>query len=125
MPVFIKHLQGRGAIPPPLFESKLEARYADYLWQQQLAGVLHAYWYQPFSLRLAARTMYTPDFLVQGVDGTLHVHEVKGFWRDDARVKWKVAAALHPYLLFHAITWNHQQGWQCETYGESVHGTPA
>ena len=30
-------------------------------------------------------------------DGTLEVHEVKGHWVDDARVKIKVAADMYPF----------------------------
>ena len=35
--------------------------------------------------------------------GVLELHECKGFWRDDARVKIKVAASLYPFK-FIAVT---------------------
>jgi hypothetical protein len=37
-------------------------------------------------------------------NGEVEMHEVKGFWRDDALVKIKVAAAMHPYR-FIAVQW--------------------
>jgi hypothetical protein len=49
-------------------------------------------------LRLADKTFYSPDFAVlTKADGTLEMHEVKGFWQDDARVKIKVAASIYPF----------------------------
>ena len=35
--------------------------------------------------------------------GTMEIHETKGHWEDDARVKIKVAATLFPFRFF-AIT---------------------
>lgn len=70
----------------------------------KLAGEIAAYWFESVKLRLADRTFYTPDFLVQLADGTLEFHEVKGFWEDDARVKVKVAAEQYPLFRFIAVT---------------------
>ena len=36
-------------------------------------------------------------------DGGREIHEVKGHWTDDARVKIKVAAELYPYYRFSAV----------------------
>jgi len=45
----------------------------------------------------------------------MEMHEVKGFWQDDARVKVKVAASLYPFR-FVALT--HKRGiWQIEDFG--------
>lgn len=70
-------------------------------WEQQylqhllsLPGVVSAS-YEPLTLRLADRTGYTPDFLVVMADGSVQFHEVKGYSRDDAIVKFKVAAELY------------------------------
>ncbi len=63
-----------------------------------------AWWkWEALKLRLADKTFYEPDFLVQLVTGELEVHEVKGHWEDDARVKIKVAAETFPFA-FVAIT---------------------
>ena len=50
------------------------------------------WWFEAVKLRLADKTFYTPDFMVLTADA-IEMHEIKGgFFRDDARVKWKVAA---------------------------------
>jgi hypothetical protein len=44
---------------------------------------------------------YTPDFMVIAEDDVVEFHEVKGgFWRDDAKVKIRVAAELYPMFRF-------------------------
>lgn len=48
---------------------------------------------------LAENTSYTPDFAVMRADGTLKMHEVKGFLTDDGRAKIKIAADLYPNAL--------------------------
>ncbi len=83
--------------------NKLEARYALELEVRRRAGEVLWFLFEPFNLRLAERTYYRPDFAVMLADGTLEVHEVKGFWEDDARVKVKVAAARFPFV-FRAVT---------------------
>lgn len=55
------------------------------------------------TLKLADDTRYTPDFPVLTSDDQQVFYEVKGHWRDDARVKIKVASALFPWL-FVAVT---------------------
>lgn len=54
---------------------------------------------QCLTLKLADDCRYTPDFIVIGV-ATIEAHEVKGFWRDDAKVKIKVAARMFPWIKF-------------------------
>jgi hypothetical protein len=89
-----------------------------------LEGLLHAheiagYGFERIKLRLADRTFYTPDFDVMRLDGRLEFHEVKGVWRDDARVKIKVAAAQYPFR-FIAVSKRKKRdggGWHTETFG--------
>lgn len=74
-------------------------------WQMQLirkrTGEIEDCQWEPFNLRLAQNTWYRPDCLVVENDGTMTVMEVKGtFFRDDARVKVKVAARQHYYFSF-------------------------
>lgn len=52
--------------------------------------------------------------LVMLADGRLQAQEVKGFWREDARAKIKIAAALFP-LKFVAVT-RSRQGWSIEEF---------
>jgi len=75
----------------------LEAAYAAYLESLRTHGSILWYSYEALKLRLADNTFYTPDFFVMTSTGSLEVHEVKGFWEDDARVKIKVAAEKFPF----------------------------
>jgi hypothetical protein len=77
--------------------NKLEASYAQHLALMQSAGAILWYAFDAIKLRLAEKTFYTADFFVLNRDSELEVHEVKGFWEDDARVKIKVAADKYPF----------------------------
>lgn len=92
------------AMPDLTYRSKLEQRYAQELDAMRHAGEIQRWWFEPIKFNLAAKTTYTPDFLVLTKDGKLVFHEVKGFMRDDAAVKLKVCAALYPFAEFLLIT---------------------
>ena len=83
--------------------NKLERRYSEQLEAWRLTGEIQWWKYDAIKLRLADKTFYTPDFLVMKADSTLEVHETKGHWEDDARVKIKVAAEAYPLFRFVAI----------------------
>ena len=83
--------------------NQMEARYAGYLDRLKHGGKVVAWAYEAVKLRLANRTFYTPDFLVVMADGSIEIHEVKGHWEDDARVKIKVAARMYPWFHFRAV----------------------
>jgi hypothetical protein len=98
--------------------NKLEANYAAHLEGQKLLGGVVTFWFDCIKLRLADNTFYTPDFFVLMLDGSLEVHEVKGHWEDDARVKIKVAASLFPFQ-FYAVTAKAKKdggGWHREEF---------
>ena len=80
--------------------NKLEAKHARELEYRKEAGEITGYWFEEIKFRLADKTWYTPDFFVRMADGTYEVHECKGFMRDDAAVKIKVAARLFPCFVF-------------------------
>lgn len=95
--------------------NKLEAAYADHLDALRLAGAVRKWWYEPFGLRLAQKTHYHPDFLVQLASGHLEAHETKGgLFRDDARVKVKVAAREHDWLPIVVVRRVKGGGWEFE-----------
>jgi hypothetical protein len=94
--------------------NKTEAAYGAHLRLRQLAGEVAWFSFEALKLRLADLTFYTPDYFVMLADGTLEVHEVKGFWEDDARVKIKVAAELFPFQ-FIAVKKN-KDGWSFESF---------
>lgn len=116
----VRAARGRSlTLPPPLTAQSPHARariavddegknatergYGEHLELQKLAGEIRDYRWAPFSLRLAPRTWYRVDYLVIARDGVLEVHEVKGHWEDDARVKIKAAAVLFPWFLFRGV----------------------
>jgi hypothetical protein len=102
------------ARPVPGAMNKTEQQYADYLQKRLLGGEIISYRFEALKLRLADKTFYTPDFIVTFSD-QIECHEVKGFWRDDARVKIKVAAALFPEFAFMAVT-KRGKGWDYEPF---------
>lgn len=104
--------------PPRAGMNGTEKRYATYLDGQVLLGKVRGWGFQRITLRLGDDCRYTPDFDVQVADGTLEFHEVKGFWRDDARVKIRVAADRYPWYAFKAITAGKTPGtgWEIEAF---------
>ena len=77
--------------------NKTEAAYDQHLALLQHAGEIQWRKFEGLKLRLADNTFYTPDFAVMAADGVMELHEVKGFWQDDARAKIKIAADLYPF----------------------------
>ncbi len=94
--------------------NKTEAHYACRLDLLVKAGEIEAFIFEGIKFRLAASTFYTPDFIVV-YPGHIEVHEVKGFWHDDARVKIKVAAAMFPWFRFCAVR-KAKNEWQYEYF---------
>lgn len=87
--------------------NQTEARYAQLLDLRQKAGEVLWWRFEGVTLKLADDTRYTPDFVVMLADGSMECHETKGFWRDDALVKIKVAAATFPFR-FRSFSLNRQ-----------------
>lgn len=77
--------------------NKTEAKYAGYLETLKHAGEILWYSFEPANLRLGDKCFYKIDFMVLNRVGLIEVHEVKGFWTDDALVKIKVAAEKFPF----------------------------
>ena len=77
--------------------NQTEADYAAILTIRQHAGEVLWFAYEAITLRLADNTRYTPDFIVELADGTLEIHEVKGFWKEAAKLRLKVAAETFPF----------------------------
>ena len=83
--------------------NKTERRRAVELAALQRAGAIRTWHFNAVTLKLADDCRFTPDFLIEHIDGRLEFEEIKGFWRDDARVKIKVAARLFPVFTFTAL----------------------
>lgn len=94
--------------------NKTEAAYAAYLDGLKKDGAIADYRFEAVKLRLADKTFYTPDFMVLMPDFSFEMHEVKGFWEDDARVKIKVAATQFPFKFVAAK--KTKNGWDREVF---------
>lgn len=88
---------------PPDDMNKLERSYAAELERQRVAGAIKAFVAHPGSFKLGRKCFYHVDFLVIGAAGEVEYHETKGFMRDDAAVKLKVAARMFPWFVFKLV----------------------
>ncbi|MHC7649948.1 DUF1064 domain-containing protein [Klebsiella pneumoniae] len=79
--------------------NKTETAYCQHLELRKRYGEIAWYRFEGIKLRLADNTFYTPDFVVMLANGQMELHEVKGLWTDDARVKTKVAADQYPFRI--------------------------
>lgn len=99
-----------------IYRSKWEGLFRDELEMRRLAGEVVWYGYELIRLQLASFTQdgkvktirYTPDFAalefdVDDIIPELVLYEVKGFWREAARVRIKLAASQFPFR-FIAVT---------------------
>lgn len=66
---------------------------------------------QSISFVLGNGVKYTPDFCAWNKDGTMRCFEVKGFMRDDAAVKLKVAATMFPMIKWNLV-WKVGPNWR-------------
>jgi len=101
--------------------NKTEAARAERLTLWLHAGTILRFDFQPEKLRLADNTFYTPDFRVVHADGSITMEDVKGakgsrYWcEEDAKIKIKLAAELHPYRF--VIVWTIGGGvWLSEDF---------
>jgi hypothetical protein len=77
--------------------NKLEAAYEQHLELRKRAGEVLWYGFESMTFKLAEGCRYTPDFAVMLANREIQLHECKSIWRDDAKAKTKVAAALFPF----------------------------
>lgn len=85
--------------------NKLENAYSLLLEARKRAGEIEGYEYEGVTLQLAPGARYTPDFVVwEHVPGTLvrlvELHECKGFMREAALVRLRVAVKTYPCFRF-------------------------
>ena len=94
--------------------NKWEGLYADRLRVRMATGEVLRFYFEAVKFRLAEGCWYCPDFLVQLADGSWEIHEVKGYWRDDAKVKCKVQAEAFPFPLIIVSKGKGMTVWQYE-----------
>lgn len=98
--------------------NKTEAAYQERLEWLKNTGKVLWFKFEGMKFRLADKTFYTPDFAVMNEFGEIEIHEVKGHWVDDARVKIKVAASMYP-MKFIAVKRQSKKdggGWSFEEF---------
>ena len=103
--------------------NKTEAQYALVLEGMKQKGEIAWCGYEKITLRLADRTTYTPDFVVAkaenhlqedggcGICYAIRFIEIKGFRRDDAMVKFKVAREQLWWAEFQMVQ-KTKSGWK-------------
>lgn len=95
-----------GTLVAPKYRSDLERRYADEVLEpERLAGEILGWWYEPMTLHLGGGVKYKPDFGVLPKSREYRFIETKGFWREAARARIKLAASIFPFP-FTAIQWD-------------------
>ena len=90
--------------------NKTERAFLGHLKRQDCGARVYA---QSITLKLGNGVRYTPDFIVVD-EWRLTAYEVKGFMRDDAAVKLKVAATAYPWISFHLVTKRKGGGWDIQ-----------
>lgn len=89
-------------------QNKTEASYAAYLHGLKVSGQIVNCYFESITLKLSNNVRYTPDFLVEELDGTLTCVEVKAGMKnktgeivpiseDASRVKLNIAAEAFPF----------------------------
>jgi hypothetical protein len=92
--------------------NRTESAYNAHLWLLRHAGEVIWFDFEAVKLRLADDTFYIPDFIVMLPDGLIEFREVKGYMRDDAAVKLKVANAQFPFRF--VIIRKNGDSWSAE-----------
>lgn len=93
----IAEQERRKADAPKRGMNKWEALYAEKLGAYQNTGIILWWKFEGMRFRLADGAYYKPDFVALAHTGELMVYEVKGHWREAARLRIKVAADQHPF----------------------------
>lgn len=98
--------------------NKLESSYEKYLEERKQLGEVLWYKFESMKFRLADNCFYTPDFAVLLANGEMEMHEVKGMWRDDAKVKVKIASEEYPFrfIAVFAEAKKNGGGWRIEEF---------
>lgn len=103
------------AVYKPGVMNKTEAAYALTLEIQRRAGLVKSFLFESVRLKIGHDCWYTPDFLVITAADEIECHEVKGFWRDDARVKIKAASERYAFRFIAVMRdKNSPIGWDYE-----------
>jgi len=92
-----------------------ELKYSQQLTRLKLGGEIVEWGFEKLRFRLADNAWFKPDFLVIYPD-RFEIHEVKGHWREAAKVRIKVAAELFPWYVWKSVQWDRNKGWVYEEF---------
>lgn len=91
-----------------------ETDYGKHLNDRKLLGEVVSWDFNAVRFHLGGGAWYKPDFLVVMKEGYVELHETKGYWREAARVRIKVAASRYPAFRFVAVKRQGKRSWQYE-----------
>lgn len=80
--------------------NKWEHQFSQTLEYRKTVGELVWWAFEPFRIRLAEDCWYRPDFVTVDAKGKTEIYEVKGFMREAARLRLKVACEKLPYPFY-------------------------
>jgi hypothetical protein len=123
LPAWAAESEMRGRAPEDRM-NKTERAFAEVLAHAFREGMIYWWDREAIKLRLAGRTWYTPDFTVNCPHAPeLYMIEVKGFMRDDAAVKLKVAAGIHDCFRWLLVRRDGRHGWDIREVNSRGIGT--
>ena len=102
---------GSNPVPSP-YKNKWETNFANYCEMQKLANLILRWQYEGLTLKLAKGKYHRPDFIIQHVDRSIELAQVKG-WHKNLRagiagLKW--AAQKYPEFTWTLKRWT-GTGW--------------
>lgn len=104
----------RKLIPPvrrvPGTMNGQESKYAHLLENRKRAGEILDWGYESMRFKLAPGSIYTPDFFVVYEDH-MELIEIKGFLREAAGVRFKVAVEKYPWFKWTMLRWKNKR-WE-------------
>lgn len=106
----------RTSPPTPRTMNGTEQAYRDVLTVRKLAGEIVEFYYEDALLRVGHDCRYLGDFLLLMADGSLEVHECKGWKWAKNMVKLRAAAAKFWWLKFRLVE-KVKGGWELTEIG--------
>lgn len=102
--------------------NKTEAKRAAELELMKRSGLVRSWCFEGLRFLIAdgeKKAWFCPDFLVDYVEYGLVIEETKGFWREAARLRIKVAAERYPQFQWRALRLMPAKqggGWEIENF---------
>lgn len=91
--------------------NKAEEGFAQILEAELRRGMIRRWKFGAVKLEIGEGCWYCPDFIKQHPAGEITFIEVKGFLRDDARVKFLAAKNIHDWAEFEMWRKDRKTGW--------------